>query len=79
MLDDFAEAAAYGPGRIVPDFGYEFTGLEVAGSGAYPVRVIVRHTGEERTVLAKYVVGCATCAAQSAPPWASRWRASRAM
>ena len=59
VLDYFAEAAAYGPGRIVPDFGCEFTGLEVADSGAYPVRVIVRRTsGEERTVLAKYVVGC---------------------
>ena len=27
VLDYFAEAAAYGPGRIVPDFGYEFTGM----------------------------------------------------
>lgn len=59
VLDYFAEAAAYGPGRIVPDFGYEFIGLEVADAGAYPVRVTVRRaSGEERTVLAKYVVGC---------------------
>jgi phenol 2-monooxygenase len=59
VLDYFAEAAAYGPGRIVPDFGYEFTGLEVADAGAYPVRVTVRGaSGAERTVRAKYVVGC---------------------
>jgi len=64
VLDYFAEAAACGPGRIVPDFGYEFTGLEVATDDEpYPVRVNVRRTtgeqaGEERTVRAKYVVGC---------------------
>jgi phenol 2-monooxygenase len=59
VLDYFAEAAACGPGRVLPDFGYEFIGLEVADADAYPVRVTVRRTsGEERTVHAKYVVGC---------------------
>ena len=59
VLDYFAEAAAYGPGKIVPDFGYEFIGLEVADADAYPVRVTVRRaSGEERPVRAKYVVGC---------------------
>ncbi|WP_214466191.1 FAD-binding monooxygenase [Microbacterium flavescens] len=63
VLDYFAEAAANGPGRIVPDYGIEFLGLTTRDEGEYPVEVRVRHTvgdraGEERTVQAKYVVGC---------------------
>ncbi|MFE7844051.1 FAD-dependent monooxygenase [Microbacterium sp. NPDC057407] len=63
VLDYFAEAAAYGPGRIVPDYGVEFVGLTVHDEGEYPVEVRVRHAsgpraGEERTVRAKYVAGC---------------------
>ncbi len=63
VLDYFAEAAAYGPGRIVPDYGIEFLGLTVHDEGEHPVEVRVRYTageraGEERTVRAKYVVGC---------------------
>lgn len=63
VLDYFAEAAAHGPGRIVPDYGVEFLGLSVADDGEYPVEVRVRHTtgaraGEERAVRAKYVAGC---------------------
>lgn len=63
VLDYFAEAAAHGPGRIVPDYGVEFVGLTVEDGGEYPVEVRVRHTagaraGEERTVRAKYVAGC---------------------
>jgi phenol 2-monooxygenase len=63
VLDYFAEAAAFGPGRIVPDYGVEFLGLTVHGDGAYPVEVRVRHTtgalaGQERSIRAKYVVGC---------------------
>ena len=63
VLDYFAEAAAHGPGRIVPDYGVEFVGLTVHAEGEYPVEVRVRHTtgeraGEERTVRAKYVAGC---------------------
>lgn len=62
VLDYFAEAAAHGPGRIVPDYGIEFAGLTVHASGEYPVEVRLRHVagpraGEERTVRAKYVVG----------------------
>ena len=61
VLDYFAEAAAHGPGRIVPDYGVEFLGLTVT-AGEYPVEVRLRHTagehtGAERTVRAKYVVG----------------------
>ncbi|MEJ1090867.1 FAD-dependent monooxygenase [Microbacterium istanbulense] len=63
VLDYFAEAAADGPGRIRPDYGVEFTGLTVHEHGEYPVEVQVRHlagdrAGEERTIRAKYVVGC---------------------
>lgn len=63
VLDYFAEAAANGPGRIVPDYGIEFTGLTVHDGGERPVEVRVRHTagpraGTERTVRAAYVVGC---------------------
>ena len=63
VLDYFAEAAAFGPGRIVPDYGVEFLGLTVHEEGDHPVEVRVRHTtgalaGQERTVRATYVVGC---------------------
>lgn len=63
VLDYFAEAAAHGPGRIVPDYGVEFVGLTVQDEGEYPVEVRVKHTsgpreGEERTIRAKYVAGC---------------------
>lgn len=63
VLDYFAEAARFGPGRIVPDYGVEFVGLTVHEGGARPVEVRVRHTtgeraGEERTIRATYVVGC---------------------
>lgn len=63
VLDYFAEAAAYGPGRIVPDYGIEFVGLTVHEGAEHPVEVRVRYTageraGEERTVRAKYVAGC---------------------
>lgn len=65
VLDYFAEAAADGPGRIVPDYGVEFLGLTVHDEGEYPVEVTVRQgdpsTGsgtQRRVVHAKYVVGC---------------------
>ncbi|MBY6060453.1 FAD-dependent monooxygenase [Microbacterium esteraromaticum] len=58
VLDYFAEAAADGPGRIVPDYGVEFVGLTVHGRGAFPVEVRVRDGAGERTIRAKYVVGC---------------------
>ncbi|MDQ7878663.1 FAD-dependent monooxygenase [Microbacterium sp. QXD-8] len=61
VLDYFAEAAAHGPGRIVPDYGVEFVGLTVhdgagddvgdsAGNGAdaHPVEVRLRYTAGER-------------------------------
>lgn len=63
VLDYFAEAAANGPGRIVPDYGVEFTGLTVHDEGEYPVEVGIRYlagerAGQERTIFAKFVAGC---------------------
>ncbi|MGH3691622.1 MAG: FAD-dependent monooxygenase, partial [Microbacterium sp.] len=63
VLDYFAEAAANGPGRIVPDYGVEFTGLTVHDEGEYPVEVGIRYVagsraGEDRTIRAKFVAGC---------------------
>src|SRR5699024_3338038 len=63
VLDYFTEAAHHAPGRLVPDYGYEFVNLEVADDGDYPVTVTLRpSTGEgesaQRTVRAKYVIGC---------------------
>ena len=63
VLDYFAEAALHGPGRIVPDYGIEFVGLTTHPGEEYQVEVRVRYTagernGEERTIRAKYVVGC---------------------
>ncbi len=63
VLDYFAEAAALGPGRIRPDYGVEFVGLTRDDADEYPLAVRVRHVegaraGEERTIRAKFVVGC---------------------
>lgn len=63
ILDYFADFARNSPGKITPDYGIEFLGLTIEEDHDYPVKVTVRHTtgehyGEERTVRAKYVIGC---------------------
>lgn len=63
VLDYFAEAAQRGPGRITPDYGVAFEGLTVHEDGDYPVEVRLRSETDarewtERTITAKYVVGC---------------------
>ena len=63
VLDYFTEFAAQAPGRLAPDYGWEFAGLTIAQDGEFPVAVTLRRSvgdqeGEERTVHAKYVVGC---------------------
>ncbi|MEO6941429.1 MAG: FAD-binding monooxygenase [Terrimesophilobacter sp.] len=65
VLDYFAEAAVQGPARITPDFGMEFAGLTVDTDteADFPVSVTLRNStgpnaGQDRTVRAKYVVGC---------------------
>lgn len=48
------------PTRLEPDYGMEFLRLEVAAEGDHPVRVQVRAVDDasERTIRARYVVGC---------------------
>ena len=63
VLDHFAEVAAIAPARVTPDYGWEFVGLEVPEENDAPVEVRLRRAagpdeGAERTVRAKYVVGC---------------------
>jgi phenol 2-monooxygenase len=64
VLDYFAEAAANGPGRVEPDYGWSFEGLQFADDSEHPVRVRLRRTlddaapAQEKVVSAKYVVGC---------------------
>lgn len=63
VLDYFTEAAYNAPTRLRPDYGYEFVTLENTGLGEYPVAVTLRDStgpteGTERTVRAKYVIGC---------------------
>ena len=63
VQDYFAEFAAFSPSRMKPDYGWEFVSLEVEEGAEHPVTAVVRRTvgdevGAERTVRAKYVVGC---------------------
>ncbi|MHA7268458.1 FAD-binding monooxygenase [Arthrobacter sp. HLT1-20] len=63
VLDYFADVAKNSAARLTPDSGWDFQGLEVADEGDYPVKVtLVRSAGPdegmEKTVHAKYVVGC---------------------
>lgn len=63
ILDYFAEYMKMSPSRMTPDYGIEFLDLTVDRAQEYPVEVHVRYTagereGQERTVRAKYVIGC---------------------
>ena len=55
-LLDFME---HSPTRLAPDYGLEFSGLEVDRDSDHPVTATLRdvETGETRTVRAKYLVG----------------------
>ncbi len=62
VLDYFAEVMANAPTRMTPDYGWEFTGLEVTSDAEYPVHVTVKRSTDVssqnvRTIRAKYVVG----------------------
>lgn len=48
------------PARLAPDYGVEFMRLEVDAEGDHPVVARVRNVtdGSERSIRAKYVVGC---------------------
>ncbi|MBI9001528.1 FAD-binding monooxygenase [Corynebacterium sp. CCM 9185] len=68
VLDYFAEFMDNSPSRMRPDYGWEFVDLTVADdpdATDYPVTVRLRRTGDdnpdagtERTIRARYVVGC---------------------
>ena len=59
VIDYFAERAENGPARISINYGVEFLDLVVHETGEYPVEVRINDEhGIERTVRAKYVVGC---------------------
>jgi phenol 2-monooxygenase (NADPH) len=57
FLLDFMRRA---PARLEATYGFEFVTLSVAQDGDYPVTVVLRDLarGLERTVRARYVVGC---------------------
>lgn len=62
VLDYFLRDAERAPGKVTPDYGIEFLGLEIDNTQEYPVAARVRYTvgpraGEERTVRTKYLVG----------------------
>ncbi len=62
VLDYFLGHAENSPGKVVPDYGVEFVGLEIDESKTYPVAARIKYIagprkGEERTVVAKYLVG----------------------
>ena len=58
VLDYFSRYARRAPGRVTPDYGWNFLSLEV-GEGEYPVTVQLEDLdGNPREVRAKYVVGC---------------------
>lgn len=52
--------ARQSPARLEADYGLDFLTLTVEPEGEYPVVVVLRDTanGKEKTVRAKYVVGC---------------------
>lgn len=61
IQDYFAQFMLRSPARIKPDFGWEFLGLNVNEQDEYPVSVKLRSSNDpsqERTVKAKYVIGC---------------------
>lgn len=60
MQQYLLEFMRHSPSRLEPDYGMEFVSLEVQDKGEHPVRVQLRdvRSGAERTVCAKYVVGC---------------------
>lgn len=53
------EFMAKSPTRLEPDYGVEVVDVKVEGEGEYPVTVTLQlQDGKQKTVRAKYVVGC---------------------
>lgn len=63
VQDYFVEYMANAPSRMTPDYGWELVDLAIEDGADHPVVATVRRTvgddeGEERTVRARYAVGC---------------------
>jgi phenol 2-monooxygenase (NADPH) len=60
LLQYLLEYMKKSPTQLEPDYGLEFVALKVEADGDYPVLVTLREvaTGTEKTIRAKYVVGC---------------------
>jgi phenol 2-monooxygenase (NADPH) len=60
LLQYLLEYMKKSPTQLEPDYGLEFVTLKVEADGDYPVLVTLREvaTGTEKTIRAKYVVGC---------------------
>jgi len=60
VQDFLLETMRDAPTRLEPDYGLEMIGLDVGAEGSHPVTVTLREvaTDAERTVSARYVVGC---------------------
>ncbi|WP_456788826.1 FAD-binding monooxygenase [Cellulomonas sp. P5_C5] len=59
VLDYFAEYMAFSPSRMVPDYGYEFRGLQRSDDhvDVTLVRTAGERAGQEKVVRARYVLG----------------------
>jgi phenol 2-monooxygenase (NADPH) len=60
MQEYLLEYMRKSPTRLEPDYGVEFVRLAVDAEGEYPVRVTLRNvaSGREKSIRARYVVGC---------------------
>ncbi len=60
LLSYLEEFMLKSPAQMAPDYGWEFVGLTVEPAGDYPVVVTLANTKtqEQKTLRAKYVVGC---------------------
>lgn len=60
LLGTLEEHLRKSPSRLVPDYGWAFMTLSIEPTGDHPVIVTLANavTGDEKTIRAKYVVGC---------------------
>ena len=60
LLQYLLDAMQKSPTRLVPDYSQDFLTLKVEPEGEHPVVVTIRdlETGAEKSIRAKYVVGC---------------------
>jgi len=56
--DFLLETMRNAPTRLVPDYGFSLTGLQVDAAASHPVTAVLEHGGGIQTVRARYLVGC---------------------